>query len=54
MTLTSRSIRRQEVAVAKRQPKNYARLRDLVDQWIDLGIELSILRIEDEQERREE
>jgi hypothetical protein len=51
---TSRFVRRKELAVVKRQLKNYARLRDLVDQWIDLGIELSTLRIEDERERRGE
>lgn len=49
---TSRFVRRKELAVVKRQLKNYARLRDLVDQWIDLGIELSALRIEDQRERR--
>jgi len=36
----------------KGQLKNYARLRKLVDQWIDLRIELSTLRLE-ERRRRE-
>jgi hypothetical protein len=44
---TSRFVRREELATVKRQLKNYARLRKLIDQWIDLGIELSTLRLEE-------
>jgi hypothetical protein len=44
---TSRFVRREELAAVKRQLKNYARLRELVDQWIDCGIELSTLRLEE-------
>ena len=48
---TSRFVRREELAAVKAQLKNYARLRKLVDQWIDLGIELSTLRLEESRER---
>jgi hypothetical protein len=43
---TSRFVRRGEVALVRRQLRNFARLRALVDEWIDLGMELSALRIE--------
>ena len=51
---TSRFVRREELAAVKAQLKNYARLRKLVDQWIDLGIELSTLRLEESRERTRE
>ena len=44
---TSRFVRREDLAAVKGQLKHYARLRKLVDQWIDLGIELSTLRLEE-------
>jgi hypothetical protein len=47
---TSRFVRRDEVATVKRQLRNFARLRTLVDEWIDLGMELSALRIEAERD----
>lgn len=43
---TSRFVRREEVAVVRGQLKNYAKLRALVDQWIDASMELSALRVE--------
>ena len=43
---TSRFVRREEVAVVRRQLKNYAKLRALVDEWIDASMELSALRVE--------
>ena len=43
---TSRFVRREEVAVVRRQLKNYAKLRALVDDWIDASMELSALRVE--------
>ena len=43
---TSRFVRREEVAVVRRQLKSYAKLRALVDEWIDASMELSALRIE--------
>ena len=48
---SSRFVRREELATVKRQLSAYARLRKLVDEWIDLGIELSTLRVEEERER---
>lgn len=43
---TSRFVRRDEVSVVRRQLKNYARLRTLVDAWIEAAMELSALRLE--------
>ncbi len=43
---TSRFVRREEVAIVRRQLKNYAKLRALVDEWIDASMELSALRVE--------
>jgi hypothetical protein len=48
---TSRFVRRGEVVTVKRQLRNFARLRTLVDEWIDLGMELSALRIEADRNR---
>ncbi len=44
---TTRFIRKPNLAMVKRQLRNYARLRSLVDQWIDLAIELSDLQLEE-------
>jgi hypothetical protein len=41
---TTRAVRRQDLAQVRRQLRNYARLRDLVHRWIDLGTELSALK----------
>ena len=48
---TSRFVRRNELAIVKRQLRNFTLLRTLVDEWIDLGMELSALRIEAERDR---
>ncbi len=48
---TSRFVRREEVAVVRRQLKNYAKLRALVDEWIDASMELSALRVEQQRDR---
>ncbi len=48
---TSRFVRRGEVAVVRRQLKSYAKLRALVDEWIDAGMVLSTLRLKQERER---
>jgi hypothetical protein len=47
---TSRFVRRDEVAVVRRQLKNYAKLRALVDDWIDAAMELSALRLEQQRD----
>ncbi len=44
---TTRFIRKPYLAMIKRQLRNYARLRSLVDRWIDLEIELSDLHLEE-------
>ena len=44
---TTRFIRKPNLAVVKRQLRNYARLRSLVDRWLDLEIELSDLQLEE-------
>ena len=49
---SSRFVRGDEVAIVKRQLRTYARLRALVDEWIDLGMELSTLRLEAQRAER--
>ena len=44
---TTRFIRKPNLATVKRQLRNYARLRSLVDRWIDLEIDLSDLQLEE-------
>ena len=48
---TTRFVRRGEVTTVRRQLKNYAKLRALVDEWIDAAMELSTLRLEQQRER---
>jgi hypothetical protein len=48
---SSRFVRRDELAAVQRQLENYARLRQLVEEWIDLGTELSTLRLEEQRKR---
>jgi hypothetical protein len=44
---TTRFIRKPNLVMVKQQLRNYARLRTLVDRWIDLAIELSDLQLEE-------
>ena len=44
---TTRFIRKPNLAIVKRQLRSYARLRSLVDRWIDLAIDLSDLQLEE-------
>ncbi len=44
----SRFVKRHQVAAVKRQLRNYARMRELVDRWIQAATELSDLRLQDE------
>ena len=44
----SRFVRRHQVAAVKRQLRNYARMRDLVDRWIEAATDLSDLRLQEE------
>jgi hypothetical protein len=41
---TTRAVRRGSLTELRRQLRSYARLRDLVNQWIDLGTELAALK----------
>jgi uncharacterized protein DUF6788 len=47
---STRFVRPQDLAMVKRQQKNYQRLRSAVDRWIDLATELATLRIENQEE----
>ena len=49
---TTRFVRREEVATVKKQLANYATLRELVDRWIDLAIELSDMELASRKEVR--
>ncbi len=44
----SRFVKRHQVAAVKRQLRNYARMRELVDRWIEAATELADLRLEEE------
>ena len=39
-------VKKKDVALVKKQLKNYARLRILIDKWIDLAEELCLLKLE--------
>lgn len=41
----TRFVKQEEVKLVKRQIDSYARLRTLVDRWIDLGTELAELKL---------
>ncbi len=45
---TSRFVRKENLATVKKQLRNYARLRTLVDRWIDLASELSDLQLSED------
>jgi hypothetical protein len=42
---TTRFVRRENLTAVKKQLRNYARLRKLVDRWIDLSTELCLLQL---------
>ena len=44
----SKFIRGEQVTRVREQLKNYTKLRELVDRWIEAGAELSNLRLEEE------
>ncbi len=41
----SKFVKKHHLAAVRKQLKNYARLRSLVDRWVDLSIELCELRL---------
>jgi len=43
---STRFVRRGELTTVKQQMRNYEKLRKLVDQWINLGTELSNLKLD--------
>jgi hypothetical protein len=42
---SSKFVRKEDLQASRKQLKNYERVKLLVDQWIDLATELSILQI---------
>ena len=38
-------VRKEDLAVVRRQLRNYQRLQELIDRWITLGMELSRLKL---------
>jgi hypothetical protein len=44
---SSKFVRREQVVRVKRQLKNYTKLRQLIDRWIEAGAELSNLTLEE-------
>ena len=44
-------VRKEDLAVVRQQLSNYQRLRELIDRWITLGMELSRLKLEQPSER---
>ena len=49
---TTRFVRREVLSTVKAQLRNYAQFRRLVDRWVDLGTELSALKIEESRAAR--
>ncbi len=43
---STRSVKREDLVEVKKQIRNYARLRILVDRWVDLETELSMLQLQ--------
>src|SRR5437867_2634809 len=44
-------VREEDLAVVRQQLSNYQRLRELIDRWITLGMELSRLKLQQPSER---
>jgi len=44
-------VRKEDLAVVRQQLRNYQRLRELIDRWIALGMELSRLKLQQSSER---
>ena len=44
-------VRKEDLAVVRQQLRNYQRLRELIDRWITLGMELSRLKLQPSSER---
>jgi len=48
---SSQFVRKEDLAVVRRQLRNYQRLRALIDRWIALGMKLSRLKLQQPSER---
>jgi Family of unknown function (DUF6788) len=48
---SSQFVRKEDLAVVRQQLRNYQRLRELIDRWIALGMELSRLKLQQPSER---
>jgi len=48
---SSQFVRKEDLAVVRQQLRNYQRLRELIDRWIALGMELSRLKLQPSSER---
>ena len=44
-------VRKEDLAVVRQQLRNYQRLRELIDHWITLGMELSRLKLQQGSDR---
>jgi hypothetical protein len=44
-------VRKEDLAVVRQQLRNYQRMRELIDRWITLGMELSRLKLPQSSER---
>jgi len=49
---STRFVRRGELTTVKQQMRNYEKLRKLVDQWVNLGTELSNLKLDQQRKSR--
>jgi hypothetical protein len=45
-------VRKEDLAVVRQQLRNYQRLRELIDRWITLGMELSRLKLQQSERSR--
>jgi len=48
---SSQFVRKEDLAVVRQQLRNYQQLRELIDRWIALGMELSRLKLQQSSER---
>ena len=48
---SSQFVRKEDLAVVRQQLRNYQRLRELINRWIALGMELSRLKLQPPSER---
>jgi len=44
-------VRKEDLAVVRQQLRNYQQLRELIDRWITLGMELSRLKLQQSSDR---